>query len=223
MTRSVPIWLVLLLVLVFAVTLIVYGRLVATAAADPDRASGPGKAALAVAEFPTLIRRTLEEVGKIATEVAEGRDRQWRTGQPIDDGIAGPGFETLASAVDADLHLPVFRADRDRLARGWRMLYLYAGRDGNLENAAILLDPDLRAVKYWHLDVAGEPEVENQEEFSRFVHGADILPDGSLFYGFDNSPVIRRIDSCGETVWSTPGNYHHSLTIEEGGHTILTL
>lgn len=44
-----------------------------------------------------------------------------------------------------------------------------------------------------------------------FQHGLQPLKDGSIVVTFDNGDAIARIDPCGETIWVTPGRFHHTV------------
>ena len=49
----------------------------------------------------------------------------------------------------------------------------------------------------------------------KFPHGLSVLRDGSVIYNFDNGLSLHRKDKCGRTMWAIPGDYHHSVTLDE--------
>ena len=71
-------------------------------------------------------------------------------------------------------------------------------------------------------------EVETAEQSPRpphrkFVHGVEILPDGSLIFTFDGSVSLQKFDACGKRIWTTAGDFHHSVTLDETAQTLWTL
>lgn len=49
-------------------------------------------------------------------------------------------------------------------------------------------------------------------------HPMYVLPDGSIVVGFDELPVMVRLDACGKAVWTREdGYYHHSFSPSADG------
>ncbi|MEL6266980.1 MAG: arylsulfotransferase family protein [Pseudomonadota bacterium] len=223
MTRSVPAWLFALVVLALVIGAIFFGRMVMNAMHDPFRATAIEKHARSVAAFPDLAHDTLKQISAAVT----GPSGLATVGQPIGPDIGRKGFEPLPMAEGIGVVPPVFRADRDRLSRGWRMLYLKPSVEGEAVNAALLLDPDLRIVKFWRLSDTADDGVgpSPHPERARLVHGVEITRDGALFYTFDGSPSMHRIDSCATRIWharSPTGPYHHAITLSDDGESLWT-
>lgn len=65
-------------------------------------------------------------------------------------------------------------------------------------------------------------DLEPRPSHRKFVHGFEILPDGSIIFTFDGSISLQRFNACGERQWSTPGDFHHAVTLDDIGETIWT-
>jgi hypothetical protein len=66
-------------------------------------------------------------------------------------------------------------------------------------------------IDYYSLDPDGPLNGSEQP------HGFIVFPDGSIMVNFDRGDVMARIDSCGKTMWTKQGVYHHSLQKAEDG------
>ncbi len=51
----------------------------------------------------------------------------------------------------------------------------------------------------------------------------EVLNDGSLIFTFDGSISLQRINACGERLWTTAGDFHHAVTLDDTGETVWTL
>jgi len=49
------------------------------------------------------------------------------------------------------------------------------------------------------------------------LHGVEPLPDGSLVTAFDAGSALARIDACGQPMWVTEGDFHHSVELGDDG------
>lgn len=49
------------------------------------------------------------------------------------------------------------------------------------------------------------------------LHGMEVFADGSLAVTFDSGNAIARIDACGRPIWSTKGEFHHSIARDGQG------
>lgn len=49
------------------------------------------------------------------------------------------------------------------------------------------------------------------------LHGMEVFEDGSVVTTFDVGNAIARVDTCGQTIWSKRGGYHHSITRDGTG------
>jgi len=117
------------------------------------------------------------------------------------------------------------QADKAALTRasGWRLLVGAFVIDGKLQYAALALSPELMIVEVWILseeEIQGKktPPIERE-----FVHGFAILKDGSMIFAFDNGNSLQRIDRCGKRIWSTKGEFNHTVNVEDNGEFLWTL
>ena len=80
-------------------------------------------------------------------------------------------------------------------------------------HGAILLDPEGKVKRVWHLSQAGV-DWEHQKDPNIFPHGLVIAPDGSLVFAFDEGTTLTKYDYCGNIVWRIKGLFHHSISFE---------
>ena len=112
----------------------------------------------------------------------------------------------------------MMRADAAQVTHGWRILAGALTIDGVVDNAAVLLSPDLEVLKTWHLTETAVGGQKPRAKARRFVHGIAYLPDGSLIFTFDGAISLQRIGPCGEHIWATGGNFNHTVTLDVLGH-----
>ncbi|MGF1500874.1 MAG: arylsulfotransferase family protein [Paracoccaceae bacterium] len=182
-----------------------------------DRSGAFGRAAVAVAEFPGLAREVVAELRASADPNAFGAPHR----VPLPE-IDRAGFEPVETVAGVELPGLLLRADRARLARGWRILVGAFEIGDRFGNAAVLLDPDLRAVHLWRLEE--EPLGESTPEVADRVlpHGFALLEGAAVVAAFDNGVTLQSFDNCGRRAWAIEGGYHHTITAMEDGRTIWT-
>lgn len=81
-------------------------------------------------------------------------------------------------------------------------------------HGAILLDPEGKVLRTWHLSQNGI-QWEHQKDTNIFPHGMEIAPDGSIVTSFDEGNSLTKYDFCGKIVWRTEGLFHHSISFED--------
>jgi len=110
-----------------------------------------------------------------------------------------------------------------RIRPGWRLLAGAFTIDGSPVNTMLLMSPDNRIVHRWVLDEIPAGHIEPRPAFRKFVHGVEILPDGSVIFAFDGGVSLQRFDRCSQRVWSRPGAFHHTVTFDERRESVWTL
>jgi hypothetical protein len=117
---------------------------------------------------------------------------------------------------------------------GFRFIFGTFDFDNHL-HGAILLDPGNQVINTWVVD---EEAIQNALELQtqgdgivrqhkapsrRLPQGVEIFPDGSIIFNDgDRGNGIHRMDSCGRYIWTTPGIFHHSITLDRDSGTIWT-
>ena len=215
MNRNIPIWVLLLCLLFGALFTMVFGWSVKSTLAGSDRSGRFGKAAVMVASFPTLAK-------SVFIDVREDTDEPVRAPRSSADLS---GFVELKTRHGIDVKGLVMRAEMTHYQAhpGWRILVGAFTIDGEVKNAALALSPELEIAKVWVLteDVIDgkEPSPPNR----KFIHGFEILNDGSVIFSFDGGVSLQRFDPCSSRVWAIGGSFHHSVTIDEGEEFVWTL
>lgn len=216
--RRVPIWSVLLLLLVFGMFTVAFGWAILSTSSGSSRSGAFGEAAVAVAKFPTLVRRVGVELSRRASNEPMDHVIRVRRHQMNEDG-----FEPVASVGDASFEGLVLRAARERMAEGWRILVGTFSVEDDFIHAAILLSPELRVVHHWRLDEEDIGEREAPSPGRKFPHGFEILPDGSIVFAFDRGVSLQRVGRCGDVIWREGGLYHHSVALSEDRSSVWAL
>lgn len=218
MERFVPLRVFLLCFVIWSLLIVAFGWAVKSTLTAGDRSGILGKAVVEIASFPTTAKTVLLEV----TSYASGsyRDEAVRVTR---EGTADySGFVPVPMASGIDIQGLIMRADPAEMAMGWRLLIGAFTVDGEVENAALLMSPDLEIVRTWILDEVAVGEVEPRPKYRKIVHGLEMLNDGSLIFTFDGSISLQRIDACGERQWATVGNFHHAVTLDDTGEAVWT-
>ncbi|WP_176245116.1 arylsulfotransferase family protein [Oceanibacterium hippocampi] len=171
-----------------------------------------------MASFPTTVKDVLLELSSYAS--GDFKDESIRVPRPADADYSG--FEPLPATPGIEVPGLLIRADRSAMADGWRMVTGAFALNGDMENAALLISPDLKIVRAWTLDEIPVDELEPRPKFRKLVHGLDILRDGSVIFAFEGGMSLQRFNSCGERDWTTGGGFHHSVTLDDAGETVWT-
>lgn len=82
-----------------------------------------------------------------------------------------------------------------------------------------IIDRDGRVVHEWtpvfdEIWPSGEGDFRQRPNRSTYLHGIDLLPDGSLVANFEHQSTFR-MDVCGEVVWKHDNLGHHSVFYAE--------
>jgi hypothetical protein len=107
----------------------------------------------------------------------------------------------------------------DRAARGLRAVAGYFD-DRATATGAILFDEQGTELHFWPIDyqaIAANIGGEFPHARHNFLHGFEVLRDGSVIASFDSGGVLARLDACGRVVWSIAGGYHHALSFDGDG------
>ncbi|GAB5469766.1 MAG: hypothetical protein Kilf2KO_27960 [Rhodospirillales bacterium] len=179
-------------------------------AADGSR-SGVNRLSMEIASFPATVGTVVSELFSYGT--GEFRDKNLR----VPRWFAGDRahFETVTSLSGPKIEGLLVSADRGSLTRGWRLLAGVFSLDGKPTNAALLFSPNLDLTGLWILDEVASEETEPTSGYRRFVHGIELLSDGSLIFGFDHGSSLQRFDPCGSRLWATDGEFNHAVTLDD--------
>jgi len=222
MERSIPIpvWLLLLLFLLWGVATVTFGWAVRSKLTGDAQSGYLGDVAVEIASFPSLAAEVVLEV--IGYSTGDYKDAAVIVSREADADYAG--FAPISAAPGIDVEGPLVKVNPAEALSGWRLVSGAFVVDGDMENAALLLSPgpEPRIVKRWILDEIPVGDFKPQPKHLKFVHGVEMLGDGSLIFTFDGSVSLQRIDSCGDRQWTTGGVFHHSVTLDESGETVWT-
>jgi hypothetical protein len=108
---------------------------------------------------------------------------------------------------------------RNGAVRGLRVVAGYL-RDRAVATGALLLDAKGTELHFWPIDyqrIAAYVEEDFPHGRHNFLHGFEVLSDGSIVVGFDSGGVLARVDACGKVMWALRGGYHHSLDLADDG------
>ena len=99
---------------------------------------------------------------------------------------------------------------------GFRVLYgAFDFIDGIA--GAILIDQKGNLIHRWLVNEKNLPWELNAAELNNMPLGFTILSDGSIIGLFNRGAAIQRIDWCSERMWSTKGNFNHSVEYDGKG------
>ena len=97
----------------------------------------------------------------------------------------------------------------DKIESGLRFIYGAFDTETAM-HGAILLDDKGSVVHQWKVTEDNETNAERKDT-NKYLHGLEVLQDGSLIYSFDGGNGLYRIDACGNRLWEIKGNFHHSV------------
>ncbi|HEX6118230.1 MAG TPA: arylsulfotransferase family protein [Dongiaceae bacterium] len=204
LSKSVPLWLVLALILFFVCAIVAFGWYIKRADYLGDD-SPIARAAFAVASFPTEVRTVFHELRLRLS----GYREEYRYVQAHADITDFSGFSPVRSQLETSVEGLVARKGPAVPERGWRIIVGAFRIDGSIEDTAVLLSPDLEIVRYWSL---AKPSDDVTDTFI-------LLKDGSVITG---SP-LRRLDGCARPIWSIEGGYNHAVTPDDTETTVWTM
>ena len=213
MERSLPLWVFLLCILLWAIFTVMFGWAIKSTLSGSDRSGILGEAAVEIASFPKTTRQVVQEL--LGDE--DGNVRVYRE-QYADLSL----FEPIPTNSDIEVPSLFMKADRAAMSDGWRVLAGAFQIGGNIENAVLLISPDLEIVRIWLLDEVAVGDLEPQSKLGKLVHGMEVLRDGSIIFTFDNSISLQKFDVCGAREWATAGDFHHSVALDDTSETVWT-
>jgi len=218
MNRSIPVWLLLFCLLLWALFTVFFGWSVKSTLAGNDRSGVFGEAAVEIAAFPTTVKDVAKELMGYAS--GDYKDQSIRIQREAHADYSG--HTPLASASGIDVPGLFMKADREKMTKGWRVLAGAFHINGGIENAVLLISPELEVVRTWILDEIPVGDMDPRPKYQKFVHGVEVLPDGSVIFTFDGSVSLQKFDVCGEREWATAGNFHHAVTLDDTAETVWT-
>lgn len=219
MDRVIPVWFFLLCLILWGLFTVAFGWAVKSTLAGSNRSGTLGVVAVEIASFPNTVKRAATQLVSYST--GDFRDEWVRVRR--DDGIAFDDYVPIAAAADQAVPTLLMKSGPATVTPGWRLLAGAFGIDGDMKNAVLLISPELEIVHRWELSETAMDAMEPQPPHRKFVHGVEILPDGSLIFTFDGSVSLQRIDACGKRQWATGGNFHHSVTLDDRAATVWVL
>lgn len=215
--KSVPLWLVLAIVLLSALGTVAFAWYVKRAVLVADE-SPIARAAIKIASFPTDAKEVFAEIGRLASGSPNYTNIRAFPPEKLQSE-----FSPVGSSLEGVGEGLVVRRGPGMPARGWRVIGGIMQINGSLQNAAVLLSPDLEIVHYWPLVEDAAIGVEFEPPLRKVLHGLTMLSDGSVIYSFDGGMSLHRKDKCGRTLWAIPGEYHHTVTPDETESTVWAL
>ncbi|MCH5376073.1 MAG: arylsulfotransferase family protein, partial [Planctomycetes bacterium] len=220
MGRSIPVWFVLFLLLLWALFTVAFGWTVRSTLVGNNPSGRLGWAAVTVASFPDSVKRVFTEISLHVT--GDIQDHSIRTPRPA--GADYAGFKPISTAADIRLDGVLIKVDpASTPVVGWRVVAGAFMVDGEIENAALLISPDLEVVRIWRLNEIPIGDMEPRPKHRKFLHGIEILKDGSLVFTFDSGVSLQRFDACGKRLWAIPGEYHHAVSLDDDGESVWAL
>lgn len=88
-------------------------------------------------------------------------------------------------------------------------------------NTVILYDREGTELHAWPLDYE-VMDPDGPGSLNVIIHGLAVFEDGSIIVNFDGGQFLARIGACGDVIWQTEGEFHHSVSRSHDG-TIWTL
>jgi hypothetical protein len=216
MSRSVPVWLVLLLLLCIAILIVPMLTAARYTAGDADRLGLPGRIIHDVAGFPVMAKQVFEELMFQASDAPD--DRFIRAAR--DDVLDFTGLQPVQTAPGIDLPNLMVRASARGAQPGWRFLSGAFFLNGAPRNAVLLMAPDNRVVHYWRTEEVALGDWTPRPENLKVPHGLEVIPDGSILVTHDPFSSLQRLGPCGQRLWATAGDFHHTVTLGPEGDAV---
>lgn len=218
MNKAVPVWVLLLCLLLGALFTMVFGWSVKNTLAGNDPSGYLGRAAVAIASFPTTVKSVFTDI-KVDTV---GKDETIRVPRTRTDLT---NFVTINAQHGLDVKGLVMRANMAELSTvpGWRILIGAFTIDGEVKNAALALSPELEITRIWLLTEDAIGNKKPRPPHRKFIHGFDIMDDGSVIFSFDGGISLQRFDMCGSRIWAVGAEFHHTVTLDDSQEFVWTL
>jgi Arylsulfotransferase (ASST) len=218
MNRPIPLWCFLFCLLVWVLVTVVFGWLVLSDSKDRPDKGIIRTAAVQIASFPSETKEVILQL--ISYYTGSYKDEKFRVARAESPHYAD--FKKVSARSGIDVEGLLMRADPGAMAEGWRLLVGAFSFDGEVENAALLMSPELEIVRRWILDEDPADGLEPAAKYRKLIHGVEILDDGSLIFAFDDGVSLQRVDACGKRQWVTGGLFHHAVTLDDGGESVWT-
>lgn len=129
-------------------------------------------------------------------------------------------YRPVASDVIPERDAPLVR--RNNPLPGQLLLYGTFDFDPPT-HAAILLDRYRRIRHVWRVNEDAVTGHDVRKATNKFPHGIQVLPDGSIIFIYDEGSSIQRFDACSEPMWTTPGHFNHTVSIDADGKHVWSL
>ena len=133
----------------------------------------------------------------------------------LGNGVRYGAFETslivLNPAIKGEPGLHII--DKARAANGYRMALGYSPELSGF--SVQLFAPEGSKLK--EILISLEALNASKDAFNHYPHAFHPLSDGSVIVNSDDGKVMARIGYCGQTIWSRPGAFHHSLASADDG------
>jgi hypothetical protein len=98
----------------------------------------------------------------------------------------------------------------DNMERGLRLIYGALDTEGAM-HGAILFDDSGDVIHQWKVTEDSQANAKRKDT-NKYLHGLEVLQDGSMIFSFDGGDGLYRIDACGSRLWEIKGNFHHSVS-----------
>lgn len=135
--------------------------------------------------------------------------------------LLAPSDWILTREVSADI-VPIETYAPERLAPGLLMIAgIYEGRDTFVR----IMDREGRVVHEWivamsdvwpEVPLAVPPHRRPKAGRGQYLHGIELLPDGSIVANFEHISSFR-MDACGDVLWKLDNLGHHSVHYSDQG------
>lgn len=215
--KTVSVWLVLVIVLFFSLGTVAFGWYVKRSVFLKDE-SWLARAAVGVASLPTYVKLAFVE-----TRQRLSGDTNLRYVRATPPESRPSEFALVESEIEGGAGALIVRRGPGAPAVGWRILIGAFKIGGSIEDAAILISPELKIAHYWLLGEGGPINADVEPPSWNLTHGFSVLRDGSVVHIYRDGTSLNRTDWCGRTMWSIPGDYHHSVTLDDSVETLWTL
>ncbi|MEI4486190.1 arylsulfotransferase family protein [Frigidibacter sp. MR17.14] len=106
-------------------------------------------------------------------------------------------------------------AQPDRVTPGFTLVAGLSRDQARAPFTVTLFDERGSVVHEWPIDYA-KADPGGPNPLNTMLHGMEVEADGSLIATFDGGHAIARFDACGTPMWSTPGDFHHTISPDPG-------
>ncbi|MEM9704974.1 MAG: arylsulfotransferase family protein [Pseudomonadota bacterium] len=215
--RPVPMWLVCFAVLMLLLFVVLFGWAVRHELTGGKRLGPFGAGALQVAAFPSLVLDVFEKFSQISSGDAD--DISFRTPREEQDLAR---FSLIKNSTDFSSPGLLISVDPLIAETGRRIIAGTFDIDNRVQNAIIFLSPEFVVERIIPLSETAVDGEDPRPMGKKFVHGVEILDDGSIIFAFDGGISLQRFDACGRRIWTQRGDFHHAVTLDPSGAGVWT-